>query len=36
MPFKYISIFSSGGHFVHPNQMFCALLVEIIVGNIHV
>ena len=36
MLFKDISILSSGGHFFQWNGTVCAILVEGIMGNIHV
>ena len=34
--FKDFSIFSPGGHFVQQSRTICAILVEGIMGNIHV
>ena len=36
MSFEDFSIFSSGGHFVKGSLTSCAILVEGIIGNIHV
>ena len=36
MPFKFISIFSSGGHFVQQSGTVCKILVEGIMRNISV
>ena len=36
MPFKDISIFSFGGHFVHVSKPICAILVDSIMRNITV
>ena len=36
MQFKYISISSSGGHFVQQSRTVCALMVEGISRNIYV
>ena len=36
MPFKDISLFSSGGHFVQRGKTFCEIGVEGIVRNISV
>ena len=36
MLFKDFSIFSPGGQFVQQSRTICAILVEGIIGNIHV
>ena len=33
MLYKYISIFSSGGHFVQHSRTVCAIFVEVIMRN---